>query len=75
MESQSQKIIKLIEKIIQVMKISTDETVLYYHDFFVYTLDQLHHPHDLEKIAENILRVMEEWPLLVMWPYTKIEHI
>ncbi len=56
MESHSQKIIKIIEDLVLVMGASDSSRVIYYREFFVFTLGQLNEPHDLGKVAENILK-------------------
>lgn len=53
----SYKIIKTINEIIKLLKICTDPAEKYFCDFLVYTLDQLNKPHELHKIAENILKI------------------
>lgn len=56
MEHPSQKIISLIEEILLLLKLCDTRDCKYYHDFLEYTLNQLNKPHELDKIAENILR-------------------
>jgi hypothetical protein len=56
MESQSQKIISLIQEILSLLKLSDEVDAVYYHDFLVYTLGQLNKPHEIHSIAENILK-------------------
>jgi hypothetical protein len=56
MQSKSQKIILTIEQLIDLLKLSEGTDTEYYYGFFVYTLGQLKRPHDLHKIAENILK-------------------
>jgi hypothetical protein len=56
METRSQKMIATIEKIIQLMKMSDSPSTEYFCDFFIYILGGLNKPHQLHRIAENILR-------------------
>ena len=57
MKSPSQEIIKIIEKIQPLLAMDGKGLAKYYFGFFEYTLSQLNKPHDLEKIAENILKI------------------
>jgi len=57
METTSQTIIVTIERVIQLLKMSEGSDAKYFCEFLVYTLDQLNKPHELDKIAENILKI------------------
>lgn len=57
MESQSQKITSLIEEMLPLLKMSDTRLCAYYHDFLDNILVQLKRPHELHKIAENILKI------------------
>ena len=49
--------IKTIERIIFLLKMSEGSDAKYFCEFLVYTLDQINKPHELDKIAENILKI------------------
>lgn len=55
MESQSQKIIKIIEEILKLLKKCDEPDCEYYGNFFEFILSELNKPHELAHIAENIL--------------------
>ena len=57
METKSYKMIKIIERIVELLGISDEPDSIYYHDFLVYIFGELKKPHELNKIAENILSV------------------
>src|ERR1700722_6776333 len=57
MESQSQKMISIIEKMLPLLDFSHSPSAMHYHSFFEYILGQLNHPHELHKIAQNILQI------------------
>lgn len=57
MEYKSSEMIQILNQIIKVLKISDGPTAKYFCEFLIYTLDQLHKPHELHKIAENILKI------------------
>ena len=56
METKSYKMIKIIERIVELLKMSDGPDSEYFGDFLVYILGQLNKPHELDKIAEHILR-------------------
>ena len=56
METKSYKMIKTIERIVELLKMSDSPSAKYYHDFLVFTLSQLNRPHELHEIAENVLK-------------------
>ena len=57
METKSYKMIKTIERIIFLLKMSEGLDVEYFHDFLAYTLSQLNKPHELDRISKNILKI------------------
>lgn len=56
METKSKTMIEKIEKIVELLKMSDEPDSIYYHDFLAFSLSQLNKPHELNKIAENILK-------------------
>ena len=57
METKSQEIIQTIEKMVFYIRNSNGCDSEYYNDFFIYILSELNKPHELNKIAENILKI------------------
>jgi hypothetical protein len=57
METKSQKMILIIENIVELLKMSSPPDAKYFCAFLVYILGQLNKPHELDKIAENILNI------------------
>ena len=55
MESKSQKITSILEKLIPLLNLCDFSLANYYKGFFEYTIGELNKPHELHKIAENIL--------------------
>ncbi len=57
MEYKSNEMIKTINEIIKLLKMCDHKAAEYYCNFLIYTFGQLNKPHELHKIAENILKI------------------
>lgn len=57
MESQSQKLILLIEEIVSLLGLCDTERCLFYRNYLEKRLHLLNRPHELHKVAEDISKI------------------